>query len=92
MQNIKIGKRGVMSQKANKILKQKFLNAGITTCEVCGSTEWLTFAHREKRRNMNTIEELSDINNVLLLCIYHHQEIEFDKNKTEKLFNRLRHE
>lgn len=89
---IKSGKRTAMNQKSNKILKEKFLKAGITRCEYpgCGNDNYLTFAHRYKRRNLRTVEELSDFNNVLLLCLVHHQMIEFNKELTEELFNKLR--
>lgn len=85
-----MGKRGILNQKANKILKDKFLHANITTCEACGSDFGLTFAHRLKRRHMSTLEELTDIQNVLLLCLKCHMSIEYDKDKTDKLFTQCR--
>jgi hypothetical protein len=84
--------RMAMNKKANAILKKKFMDMGITWCEYpkCGSTNFLSFAHKFKRRYMNTVEELSDINNVLLLCIPHHELIEHSRTATEELFNTLR--
>jgi hypothetical protein len=87
---MKLGKRGRMGRDANKKLAELFLSKGITRCEVCGSSEWLTWAHRRKRRHYNSVEELSDFDQVLLLCQRHHQEIEFSQDKTEALFVRLR--
>jgi 5-methylcytosine-specific restriction endonuclease McrA len=86
-----MGKRTEWNKEANKILKDKFEGAGITFCEVCGSTNFLTYAHKLKRRHMNSVEELSDINNVLLLCVTCHQKQEFDKDFSDKLFSKLRH-
>ncbi len=86
---IKLGKKGKLNKKSNKLLKQIFLDKGITYCEVCGTNHGLTFAHKEKRRNM-TPEQLSDFNYVLLLCIQCHQDIEFSREKTEQLFRLLR--
>lgn len=54
-------------------LKKQFEAAGITSCEICGSSFALSFAHRLKRRFITTMEELST---VALLCQMHHTEIE----------------
>lgn len=82
--------RTLMNKEANRLLKLKFIRARITHCEVCGTDNFLTFAHRLKRRHMNTIEELADIDNVLLLCVHCHQRQEFSKEITEEWFSRLR--
>jgi len=89
---MKLGKRGKMSREANKKLAELFLEKGITRCEYpnCGTSWFITFAHRQKRRFYSTVEQLSDFDQVLLLCYKHHNEIEFDKGKTEELFNKLR--
>jgi len=79
-----------MNKKANAILKDKFEGAGITFCEICGSQSFLSFAHRLKRRHMGNVEELSDINTCLLLCIPCHQRQEFDKKLSDEWFKRLR--
>lgn len=79
-----------INKKANAILKQKFLGAGITRCERCGTDSFLSFAHKLKRRYMNTVEELSDINTALLLCIPCHNLIEYNKEQCELLFKTLR--
>ena len=86
----KLGKRGKMNKKANAILAKIFLIEGTTWCEVCGSKDFLTWAHRSKRRFYRSVEELADPYEVLLLCGDCHREIEYDKEATEKLFKRLR--
>ena len=60
----------------NKIrakLKVEFERMGLTTCEVCGGTFGLSFAHRYKRRFIHDEEELAT---VALLCQRHHEELE----------------
>jgi len=85
-----MGKRGAMNQKSNKLLKDKFLKAGKTNCEICGSNQWLTFMHRKKRRYYTSLEELSDMNEVILACMSCHQKLEFNREETENIFSRLR--
>jgi len=83
----------------NKIrakLKKEFQEKGITRCEMCGSDNFLSFAHRKKRGgyyNRDRKEEekqLGDFNEVLLLCIQCHEKIEDNKTLTEEVFHRLR--
>lgn len=50
---------------------------GITRCEVCGTDNYLSFAHRLKRRDITTDEELRT---VALLCITDHERIEYGGN------------
>jgi len=50
-------------------LKKRFEAAGITTCEVCGTDSFLSFAHSKKRRHIQG-DELSEC---ALLCIPCHQ-------------------
>lgn len=84
--------------KIRKSLKKEFEEKGITRCENCGTESFLSFAHRKKRReyyNRDQKEEerqLGEFNECLLLCIKCHEEIEISKEKTEKLFKRLRYE
>jgi len=82
--------RTAWNKQSNKILKDKFEGMGVRYCEWCGTSSFLSFAHKFKRRHMNSVEELSDINNVLLLCVPCHQKIEFDKELSEMLFKKLR--
>lgn len=86
----KIGRRGRLNKVANARLKQAFIIRGITRCEICGSGSMLSFAHRQKRVNYRTVEELSNFKEVLLLCIPCHQKIEYDKELTNYWFNKLR--
>lgn len=79
-----------MNIKANKLLKKKFTELQIFSCEICGTNDYLTFAHRKKRRFYRTVDELSDFNEVLLLDIKCHQLIEYDNEKKEEFFKRLR--
>lgn len=86
----KIDKRGLMTLKSNAILKKKFLDLGITRCEICGSNFGLTYMHRQKKRYYNTVEEMSDLNQVILACLNCHQSLEYDRKATEELFLKLR--
>lgn len=80
--------RTKMNQKANNALKKLFEEKEICSCESCGSSFGLTFAHRKKRRHYKTVEELSDFNEVLLLCLKCHMKIEYDKKQTKELFKK----
>lgn len=77
-------------------LKLVYASHGITKCEYlsqdgrgCYSQNYLSFAHRNKRRNLEP-GDLGDINETLLLCLDHHQLIENDKDETDRLFSILR--
>ena len=87
-----MGKTTNLNKKANLILKQLFIDLEIEWCELCGSTFFLTFAHKHKRDwyKGKPEELLYDINQVLLLCIKCHQEIEYSKEKTADAFEKLR--
>jgi hypothetical protein len=54
-------------------LKVEFEKMGVTRCEICGIGEWLSFAHRMKRRYIHTADELRF---VALLCIPCHEKWE----------------
>lgn len=82
--------RTLLNKQANQKLKVWFENKEITRCELCGSDNWLSFAHRKKRRYYRTVEELSDPNEVLLLCIPCHSKIEYDVALTREVFKDLR--
>jgi hypothetical protein len=56
-----------------KALKKKFLEMGITRCELCGSSNFLSFAHSKNRRHILTQKELEE---VALLCIPCHEAVE----------------
>jgi hypothetical protein len=82
--------KAVQNLEANAINKANFLRLGITRCESCGTDYGLSFAHRKKRRHYRTLEELTDYNEVILLCLREHEEIEKSPQKTIELFKRLR--
>ena len=87
----KIGKKGKLTQAANKLLNNKFTKMGVTSCEICGSTFGLTWAHRKNRRYYNTLEELADIKEVMLVCLACHQRyLEYDKRTREEWFLKKR--
>lgn len=52
-------------EKKRAELKQRFFNAGIVSCEMCGSTFGLSFAHSKKRRDIVGDE----IDDCALLCV-----------------------
>jgi hypothetical protein len=79
--------RTELNRKALIINKATFQAKGIERCESCNSTYGLTIAHRKKRRHYRTVEELSDINEVLLLCLPCHQAIEVSPDLTKNLFD-----
>ena len=76
-------------------LKIKFDAKGIITCEIkrknCWHNSALGFVHRHKRLWYYSYPRLlGDFNQVILGCNQCHQEIEYDKELTERIFNRLR--
>jgi len=82
--------------KARLALKALYRSLKIESCEYinadgsrCNSTYYLTFAHRNKRRNLEP-GELDSVNDTLLLCIGHHELVENDRDETEAQFSRLR--
>lgn len=87
-----MSKQTKLNQKANKKLKEMFISKEITWCELCGNNNFLTFAHRHKRDWYKGKSEnlLYSYNQVLLLCIHCHQDIEYDKTKTINVFLNLR--
>lgn len=62
-------KRSKKVDEWNKVraeLKKEFEALGIVQCEMCGTSDFLSFAHRVKRRKITTPEELRM---VALLCM-----------------------
>lgn len=79
--------------KARSLLKKLYYYKGITRCEICGTDNFLSFAHRHKREWYNSDPKLlGEFNETLLLCVPCHQKIEYDKELTEETFNRLRND
>jgi len=88
-----IGKVGKRNIEANKKLKKIFFEKRILRCEKCNSNFFLTFAHKHKRdwyKKEDRQKLLYDFNEVLLLCVNCHEEIEVSREKTNKLFKQLR--
>lgn len=80
-----------INRESNKILKELYKEKGITKCELCGSSFWLSFAHKHKRVWYRANPELlSSFYHTLLLCIPCHQDLEFDKELTKETFENLR--
>lgn len=69
----RIGKKGKAWNNTRRKLKTIFEQMGITFCEKCGSDFGLSFAHSKKRR---FILDQSELEEVALLCIKCHSEIE----------------
>ena len=86
-----MGKQKSINDKHYKIGKQKLFEAGKTRCEMCFTDSWLSQAHRHTRDWYRSQPELlSDINQILTLCVPCHQKIEGLTKVTEELFKRLR--
>ena len=81
-----------MAKKALAECKKYAITHGETHCmnPECKSGWALGFAHRQKRRFYHSVEELSDPIQFMTLCAQCHNEIEFSKEKTEKLFIQIR--
>jgi hypothetical protein len=76
-------------------LKKMYVDKGITFCELkfadCLNNWALGFAHRHKRRwYLGQEEKLTDFNQTILACQVCHEAIEYDKELTRNVFNRLR--
>jgi len=82
--------RTEMNRKANLQMKDWCVEHEIMRCELCGADNFLSFAHRQKRINYHTVEELSNPREFVLLCVPCHQKIEYNKKETERVFLILR--
>lgn len=65
-------------------LKTEFTRKGIYFCEICGTTEALSMAHRLKRRFITDDQELRT---VAILCLRDHEIIE--KLPHQEMFDRI---
>jgi 4-hydroxy-3-methylbut-2-en-1-yl diphosphate synthase IspG/GcpE len=63
---MKRGKKSITWDRIRAHLKREFEQLGITACEMCGRTNFLSFAHRLKRRFITDDRELAM---VALLCM-----------------------
>ena len=87
---IKAGKRTKMNIKARKMIAEYCESINLNYCENCGMTFGLAPAHKEKRINYKTAEELADPKNWIALCNRCHTRIESNRELTEEMFRRLR--
>jgi len=89
------GKRTIAWEQARKKLKEEYLAKGITTCELrlpgCWHDNGLSFCHRHKRSWYWSQEELlAAFNQTILGCIHCHNIIEYKKELSDEMFNKLR--
>jgi len=72
-------------------LKKIYAKKGITTCEIryngCAYNNFLSFAHRYKRNDPRCSHTFMG---TILACIPCHDKIEYNREKTEEVFKRLR--
>jgi hypothetical protein len=72
-------------------MKEYCMEHGIQSCELrlpgCTGSIFLTFAHRKKRRFYTEPEQLYDRSQWRLACVNCHEQIEYDKELTERVFN-----
>jgi len=77
--------------KARAKLKKEYEEKGITQCELrfngCWMDNTLSFAHRYKRNDPRCEHTF---NGTLLVCIPCHNVIEYNRELTEEVFERLR--
>ena len=87
----RVGKKTKEWQKAQKKLRLEYFYKGITTCEArlpgCFNNWALSFAHRYKRRDSRCTH---DFEGTILACTSCHDIMEYNKQITEQLFERLR--
>lgn len=84
---MKIGKKALEWLQASDELEEIYLEKGITLCEMCGTDNFLSFAHRYKRNDPRCEHTFEG---TLLLCVPCHQKIEYDRDLTDKMFKKLR--
>ncbi len=94
-----IGTIGKLNLHANKELTKLFISKGIEWCEIdiphkCTSSLAVFFCHRHKRNwyKGKPKELLWSFNQVVLGCYEGHNLIEYNKEKTAEVFERLRGE
>ena len=92
-----MGRTTKLNTKANKKIKQMWIDKDIMWCELnephnCNQFMGHTNAHRHKRDwyKGKPAHLLYDYNQVLKICPNGHDFIEYKKDKTEEVFMRLR--
>lgn len=83
-----------MNKEARKRIAEIAEEKGLTECEIklngCMRTFGIAPAHRMKRINYRSVEELSDYNEWVVACQSCHQTIEDSRELTQQVFNNLR--
>jgi len=90
---MKIGKKALEWLQASDELEEIYLEKGITLCELrfegCWINSALHFAHLYKRNDPRCEHTFQG---TILACNPCHQKIEYDRDLTEKMFKKLRHD
>lgn len=100
----KLGKIGLVNKEARRRIAEKAEELGLNRCELdlknkfgikdvgeCSKYIFLAPAHRHKRDwYKGDVEKLSDYKQWVCGCTMCHQRIEYDKELTEKVFEKLR--
>lgn len=91
----KIGKVGTANLEARKRIATLAEELGLNYCEIglqgCLVTSFLAPAHRHKRAwYKGNVELLADYEQWIAACQNCHNQIEHDKELTERFFNKLR--
>lgn len=83
-----------MNKKARKMIAEIAEEKGITLCELdfegCMRNFGIAPAHRKKRIEYSSAEELADYNEWVAACQYCHELIEGNRERTEAMFKYLR--
>ena len=82
--------RTEMNRVSRKMIADYCESINLNYCENCGGTFGLAPSHKKKRRYYSSAEELADPNEWIALCQPCHFKIEYSKELTEEMFNRLR--
>lgn len=91
----RLGTISLRNLEANKILKELYLEKGITQCEIkgkgCRPEFALSWHHRKRRTEYKTVEELAEFKETVLTCgICHDENLRPNSDKSEEMFKRLR--
>lgn len=88
---MKQGRKTREWSEARRKLKEEYEEKGIISCELrlrlCTFNNFLSFAHRYKRDDARCTHTYEG---TVLACQNCHAMIEYDKELTERMFNRLR--
>lgn len=92
MSKLNSGKANLYWHECRRKLKPIFMEKGIVRCEICGGSFALSFHHRHKRIYYlgDRKADLGKFNEVILVCAFCHDELEYNKELTKQWFQRLR--